>query len=72
MMISKGVMQVSDTRVFNVNMKEWKRLPTGENMVKFKLHFHQVHQEIKSVATTEGQGCYTTIMNNAHVLPDNT
>eukprot|EP00978_Attheya_sp_CCMP212_P022997 scaffold69585_cov24-Attheya_sp.AAC.1 len=56
MLISKGITLLSNTTVFNDDIKDWNRLDAKEKTwANFKTHFQRAHRERWKAVTTAGQ-----------------
>ena len=69
-MMSKGITLLAQAGVFNDNIHEWRRQSDDlKTWVKYKLVFHQAHQEQKRLITTAGKGGYTATVQNIYGAP---
>eukprot|EP00978_Attheya_sp_CCMP212_P025606 scaffold82631_cov31-Attheya_sp.AAC.1 len=67
MLISKGITLLSNTAVFNDDIKDWNRLDAKEKMwANFKTHFQRAHRECRKAVTTAGQGGYNALVHNVY------
>eukprot|EP00978_Attheya_sp_CCMP212_P003539 scaffold7427_cov54-Attheya_sp.AAC.1 len=70
MLISKRITLLSNTMVFNDNIKDLNRLDTKEKMwANFKSHFQWAHQhtrEYKKAVTMARQGGYNALVHNVY------
>jgi hypothetical protein len=67
MLISKVTILLSNTAVFNDDIKDWKCLnATEKTWANFKLHFQWAHRECRKAVTTAGQGGYNALVHNVY------
>jgi hypothetical protein len=67
MLISKGITLLSNTAVFNDDIKDWNRLnATEKTWANFKSHFQRAHRERRKAVTTAGQGGYNASVHNVY------
>ena len=71
-MVTKGITLLSNTAVFNEDIKQcWRRKPDTEKTWEvFKTHFQWAHKErCKQAITTAGQGGYNVRANSIYGIP---
>ena len=69
-MVSKWVILLAHTAVFNNNIREWGRQTTDHKMGShYKLFFQRSHQEQRRALTTSVKGGYTSAMKNIYDVP---
>eukprot|EP00978_Attheya_sp_CCMP212_P008919 scaffold21039_cov30-Attheya_sp.AAC.2 len=70
MMVTKGITLLSNTTVFNEDIKQWRRKPATEKTWEiFKTHFQRAHKERRKAITTAGQGGYNATVNFIYGVP---
>ena len=70
MMISKLIALLAQTGIFNDDIREWRKQSADlKTWAKYKLFFHQSHQEQKRAVTTAGKGGYTATVQNIYSAP---
>eukprot|EP00978_Attheya_sp_CCMP212_P014573 scaffold37188_cov29-Attheya_sp.AAC.7 len=71
-MVTKGITLLSNTAVFNEDIKEWWRKPEAEKTWSLlKTHFQRAHKERRKATTTAGQGGYSATVNSIYGMPTN-
>eukprot|EP00978_Attheya_sp_CCMP212_P034432 scaffold144089_cov66-Attheya_sp.AAC.1 len=67
MMVTKGITLLSNTAVFNKDIKQWHRkLETEKTWEVFNTHFQRAHKERRKAITTAGQGGYNVTVNSIY------
>jgi hypothetical protein len=67
MLISKGITLLSNTAVFNDDIKDWNRQDSKDKTwANFKTHFQRAHRERRKAVTTAGQGGYNASVHNVY------
>ena len=70
MMVSKGINILSQTEIFNDNIRGVAMSShRPEDMGKFSIFFHQYRHEQRKAVTTTGKGGYTMAVQNIHGIP---
>eukprot|EP00978_Attheya_sp_CCMP212_P030651 scaffold113517_cov39-Attheya_sp.AAC.1 len=71
-MVTKGITLLSNTAVFNEDIKEWRRKPEAEKTWSlFNTHFQRAHKEQRKATTTAGHGGYSATVNSIYGMPTN-
>ena len=65
--MSKGITVLAQTRIFNNNIREWRRQSSElKTWAKYKLFFHRKHREKKIAVTNAGKLRYTATVQNIY------
>ena len=71
-MMSKEITLLVQMGIFNNKIREWRRQTTDQKTcAKFKIFFHQSHQDQRRAVITKGKGGYTVRVQKymVHQLP---
>ena len=70
MMVSKGITLLAQMKIFNKNIREWRRQATDQKTwEKFKIFFHRYHRKQSKVVTTARKGVYTAAVQDIYGVP---